>query len=329
MKRHLLTAALLLAIALPLALAHYTFIDRVYLDARITLHAQIIDGSAESPYRYRVLVPFVAEGLIRFLQGPLGLPGWRAFLYAYGLVDAGLITLLIASLFAYLRRWFSWGLSMAGVLGLAAVFPLTLFEQYFQPWSYLEAALLLLTLVAAQSRRKALWGAVCVLLASLNRESGIFAALAFFFVTFDFGRLFTGLRQRALKIDWKGLLTAGGLGLIWLAVFWGLRAWWGSTPQIHSLAYLWQYNTQPHALLKAGIHWLAFIGSVTFLAFCGLRAAPGVFRRLIWLLPFYLFTILAWGIWSEVRLLLPVFVILLPSALSFVQRRMEKEGSAP
>lgn len=328
MKRHLLTAALLLAIALPLSLAHYTFIDRVYLDARMELHAQIINGSAESPYRYRVLVPFVAEGLIRILKGPVGWPAWRAFLYAYGLVDAGLIAMLLGSLFLYLRRWLSWGFSMAGILGVAAVFPMTLFEQYFQPWSYLETALLALTLVAAQSRRKELWAAICILLASLNRESGIFAVLAFFLATFDFERLFSGLRQRTLRIDWKALLTTLGLGLIWLAVFLGLRAWRGNTPQIHSLMELWQYNTRPDALLKTGVHWLAFIGPVAILAVCGMRAAPGVFRRLVWLLPFYLVTILAWGIWSEVRLLLPLYVVLLPPALFFIAAQMDKKRAA-
>jgi hypothetical protein len=327
MKRTFLTVALLLSVALALALTHYTVIDRPFLDARFQLHNQIIDGTAISPYRYRVLIPFAAEGLIGLLK-TLGLPAWRAFSLGYGLVEGGLITVLLASMFLYLRQWFGWGLSVGGVLAVAVVFPLTLLDQYLQPWTYLETALLALTLASARSRHKELLGAVCVLLASLNRETGIFAALGYLLVTFDFERFFSGLRVRRLDVDWRSLLTGAGLGLIWLVVFLGLRAWRGSAAQILTMSELWAANTQPAALLKAGLNWLAFTGFLWMFALPGLRAAPVFFRRLAWLLPFYLLTVLAWGLWSEVRLLLPLYVILLPPGLFTVDRLLHSQEPA-
>lgn len=319
MKRHVLTAVIILSVTITLILFHHAVIDRPFLDARMQMHAEIIDGTSESPYRYRVLIPFIAQGLIQLLNGLIGQSAWQSFVLSYVIIEATLILILLTSIYIYLSQWLEWEFSIAGVLALATVFPLTLLEQYFQPWSYLEAALLALMLASIRSKHRILLGAICVLLASLNRESGVFVALGFFLVTFDFQCLFSGFTKRRLHIDWKSVFTGICLLMIWLFVFLGLHYLRGNSPQIHSLTELWTLNTKPIALIKAGFKWLAFIGLLWALAIPGFRISPVFFKALAWLIPFYLLTILAWGIWSEVRLLLPIYVILLPPGLLYVK----------
>ena len=58
-------AVLLLAAAASLTHLHLREIDRAFVNQRQALHQEILAGTAPAPYRYRVLVPVLAEAVIR------------------------------------------------------------------------------------------------------------------------------------------------------------------------------------------------------------------------------------------------------------------------
>ena len=89
------TLAIILSVSSVLAYIYFRQVGSPYLAERIELHGQILRGTAESPYRYRVLVPFIAEGLTRALSAVL--PGDKAFLLAYALFDLVAIFLLLGT----------------------------------------------------------------------------------------------------------------------------------------------------------------------------------------------------------------------------------------
>ena len=66
----------------------------------------------------------------------------------------------------------------------------------------------------------------------------------------------------------------------------------------------------------AATSWALLLGAFWVCAVLGMRRAPREPCALV--LPIYLLTILIWGNWIEVRLLLPMYPVLLPLALSYL-----------
>ena len=75
--RDLVRSSLFWCLIVPLSLllsdGYYSRVEKPNYEARVALHQAIIDGTAESPYRYRVLIPYLAEGLTR-LAAHLNIP---------------------------------------------------------------------------------------------------------------------------------------------------------------------------------------------------------------------------------------------------------------
>src|SRR5687768_9350099 len=78
-------AALIAILAVGLGYQTHTRVDRPSLAERLPRHDAIVAGDATFPYRYRVLVPFAMEPVIRAVTPVLGRE--RAFLAAYLLFD--------------------------------------------------------------------------------------------------------------------------------------------------------------------------------------------------------------------------------------------------
>jgi hypothetical protein len=62
--------------------------------------------------------------------------------------------------------------------------------------------------------------------------------------------------------------------------------------------------------LFLGIFWL-FIP-------LGFKAAPSFVRKMAWLIPAYLVVIMFYAIWFEVRLLMPLYPVLIPIGLAYL-----------
>jgi len=305
--------AIVLSVSAVLAYIYFRQVGRPYLAERLELHDQILRGTAESPYRYRVLVPFVGEALTRALGAVL--PGDRAFLLAYALYDLAAIFFLLGVLYRYLRAWFSNEQALVGVLFAAATMPMALRDHYFQPWSILEAGLFAAGLLCVRDKRYRLL-ALVVALASLNRETAVFIPLAFL-CAFVGAKGEDGANRPSGA---KAALLFGGYVAIWAAIFFGLRAFLGDAPRVVTVEELLARNTNAAAIFRSVMRVALIFGAFWIFAVAGFRRAPGFVQRTALLAPPYLAVIALWGVWHEVRLLMPLYAIVIPLGLSFLYR---------
>ncbi len=304
--------ALVLIVSASLLLGHQYLnqVDIPNRQLRFDLHHQIIQATAPSPYRYRVLAPFAAEWLINLFS--VDFPAEKAFLLAYAFYDWIAILLSLVSLFFWLRIWFENEPALIGVLFVASTMPIAFQDHYFQPWSLLEPALFSLSLLAMYRRNFWLLAA-SVLLASLNRETAVFLPLAFLMTIQGENS------QRMQSMLWSGVLL-----LIWAAVFFGLRYFRGNASHVETVAGLLAQNITPRSLFYAFFNSSLFLGGFWIFVVAGFRYAATFLKKASLVIPFYLLTVLIWGIWQEVRLLLPLYPFLLPLGLSFLYRHNEK-----
>jgi hypothetical protein len=305
--------AIILSVSAVLAYVYFRQVGSPYLAERLELHERIVRGTAESPYRYRVLVPFVADGLFHTLGAAL--PAGKAFRLAYALCDLAAIVFLLGILHRYLRAWFSKDQALIGVLFVAATMPMALRDHYFQPWSVLDAALFTAGLLCIRDRRYGIL-ALIVAAASLNRETAIFIPLAFLAAGVG-GKGEDGADRPAGA---KAALLFAGYLAIWAAVFFGLRLLLGAGPRIVTVEELLAGNTIEPAIFRTVVHLALIFGAFWIFAALGFRRAPEFVKRTVLLAPLYLAAVAVWGVWYEVRLLMPLYAIVVPLGLSFLYR---------
>ena len=297
----------LLTIAAVLAVRYYYSVDYPNYALRLESHRRIIDGEAFSPYQYRVLVPFAAEGFIRILSNLVSAKS--AFLIAYGAYDLFAFGLLLFGLRSWLTRWFDEKLTFLALAYVGATLPIALQNHYYQPWSFIEAGLFCLGLSAIVARQYVALAAI-VVIASLNRETALFLPLALLAFNWRSGRPDEARR---------GMLVGVALLAVTLALFFGLRMMLGDAPREKTLAQILQHNLQPSSLAMTLVYTGLFLGPFWLFALRGRPAAPAPVRRLSIVVPLYAAAILVWGVWYEVRLWMPLYPILLALALSYLK----------
>lgn len=288
---------------------YYYTIDLPGLLPRLALHTDIIAGNADTPYQYRVLVPFTIEPAFRALSAYL--PQTSAFLWSYLIYDFVAIAFVLAGLFMFLKLWFTPEQSLMGTLFAGASMAFALRDHYFQPWSILEAGLFTLALLLMFRRRYWLL-ALVVLIASFNRETAVFLPLTF---------LITARHRSAsgpIPGRSRALLLAAGYFAIWLVVFAGLHLVRGNAELVDTLSEIWAVNINPAFAVKTATHLVLFLGAFWIFAILGLKRAPDFLRRGALVVPIYLAFIAVFGIWLEVRLLMPLYPLLIGLGLSYL-----------
>lgn len=297
-------AVTLVLVTAACALAHL-YLRSVELPAmgeRLALHADILAGQAESPYRYRVLMPALAETLRRVLALAVG---EHAFWISFAVLNVAAISYYLLQSFALFTRWMSASVALAGALLMAAVMPVAFQEHAYQPWSFLEAGLFAHACRATLEGRRGLHLTLSVV-ATLNRETGVFVAALwplYILQTSASGRGF-GLRTRDLVP-----------GAAWVAVYGSLRLLLGNAPHLRSLAEMLQINLMPRHLLMAAVNLLVLLGPLWFFVGRGLRTLNAELRGLVWIVPPYLVFVAVYGRWSEVRVLLSPLPLVVAAAL--------------
>jgi hypothetical protein len=320
-KTDFIALILIISVSAVLAYGYFNRIDRPKYEARLELHNKILRGTAPSPYRYRVLVPFTGEALTRSFS--VVLPHKEAFLLSYLIYDFLAIFILLYLLFIWSSIWFSREQALIGVLFVAGTMPIALQDHFFQPWSLLEVGLFTAALLAIHSKRYWLLAAI-VVLASLNRETAVLIPLVFLLASLDQARFL----KPGSRIEWKPVVQAGGLLLLWAAVFLGIRYFQGSTAHTATIREVLAKNTTERGLFYTFVNGGLFLGGFWVFAVLGFRYAPRLIRRITWIVPLYLVTVLVWGVWYEVRLLMPLYPVLVPLGLSFIFRRGMRDGAA-
>jgi branched-subunit amino acid transport protein AzlD len=301
-RRNLLIVGLL---GLTLGCLYFIAIDLHDPRFSFTQQQNVINGAAGSPYRYRVLVPFLLQaGIIAFSS--TGSPQ-QAFLDASFVYDLAGLTLQMVVLYIWFRQFFAPHQSLLGLSFTAGLTILTLAYFTFQPWSILEVVFVALGFILARNGHWR-WVGVVVVIAAFNRETGVFLPLA--------------LLLGSLTSDWRHPCRETRIAFAYCvlstAIFAGLRLVRGSADPVDPLPEVIRRNLDRNNLIAAAWGVPLFLGFGWPFAVLGRRSAPPFVRGLARVVPFYLVAFAIWGWWREVRILTSLYPILVLLALSYL-----------
>jgi hypothetical protein len=319
-----------------LTFEYWERIERPQLLKRMRLHQKIVTGNAPYQYRYRVLLPWLAEVSANALHGlpgsgdPLGTRfddseswlaierswkslgntryGPRSFAMAYIALNLTAFLLFLYGIQKLLEQWNTLGVSLFGTVLAALLTDFTFRDHYYHPWSIWEAAFFALGLLYL-SHRQYMRFACVVLLGALNRETSAFLVLASAMVALP-----------VRPVDWKAYWMRRDvrasilIGALWLAVYGLLHTLVGYRPTTFTLEEAIRGNLEnwPRALI---LNWLLF-GPAWWLVFVGVRHAPVFIRRVSMIVPAYLLLLLAIGYWWEIRYWMPILPIIIPLGIA-------------
>lgn len=294
---------ILFSVSLVLAYELYFLVNKPNVEFGLNFHKEIINGDALSPYRFRILVPFLIDPFFKLFS--LIFTPEKSFLISYGLYDLFGFYLLLFVLFKYLKLWFTDEQSLIGCLFVSCTMFMGLKHFGFQSWTLLEATFYSFALLFMYKEKYISLGIV-ILLASLTRETAVFLPLIYFFVNIkNFNK--THLMRTIVYFT------------IWGIVYFGLRMILGTTEHIISFAELWKVNSSNIKLIL--LNNILFFGAFWLFAIFDIKDSPEFIKKITLIIPFYLITILIWGIWYEVRLWMPMYPILLPPALNYIYKK--------
>lgn len=323
-RKEKLAFLIILSVSLVITYNYFHFVERPNVTERMVIHDSIVEGDAPSPYRYRVLVPLVTQGLTDFFAAATSLSYRYSWILSYIIYDLSAIFLFLSTLYLFLMEWHRRIFSLAGVLFCCAVLPLSLRDHYFQPWSLIESWFFCAAFLAA--RKRSYYSIlVLTLAASLNRMSGLFIPLIYLASSLRF----PGGESEESKFDFH---TAGRfllLAVVSAGTILMLRYLMGWSKNIHSIRYLWDLNrTFPHYMyaivniaLFGGAWWLFMAG--------GIKYADRFTVRMFPVLMIYILPVAIFGIWKEVRLLLPLYPILISTGLFYLSRKINTVETGP
>ncbi|RJP57158.1 MAG: hypothetical protein C4541_10710 [Candidatus Auribacter fodinae] len=320
-KSFLFTAILIASVAAVLTYNYCTLFTFTKLKSSMFLHKQIIHGKALSPYNYRILVPVVTETAAKLLCG-LGVMKYKeAWTTTYAMYYFTAIFLFLMTLFLFLKQWHNPLLSLIGTLFCAGLLPVALMDHYFQPGSLLEAWLFCAAFLAScKSRYVAV--AIITVIASFNRETGIFIPFVYLFGALD-------IKSAVKKPDknvMRQIVNFMALTLISAGVVIGIRYMQGFSGVRHTISDVWTINTYTLGLLIAPLHLVLFLGGGWVLAALGFRKADRFTRQETLIIPLYIIPVAIFGIWREVRLLIPLYPLLISLCLFYVRDECDGVG---
>lgn len=265
---------------------------------------QIAQGHGEDPYRHRLLIP----GVLWLASRATGIGLWplhvALFAVAFFGILAGVRWMLTG--FGFARGW-----AVAGALLVGALLPVALRNHFYQPWSWLEVVFL--AVAVGMVLRRASWSVFALLVgvAALNRETALFLPLLP--VAMVLAR-----RDGPAGEYWR---MAGWGFVAVLGVRLGLMVGWPGPAMVRAIGLDEVLARNVGSLGLTARNVLLLLGAVGVLAVVALvrRSAS---REAVWIMvlgvPPLLAIYLVFAVWVEVRVLVPVLVLLLPVALSVV-----------
>lgn len=289
---------------------YYSRIEDPFMDARMTLHHEIVSGTAPYQYRYRLLVPTAAEGLARAFQRapmvsyrPIVPPlaySKRAFVLAYGALNFAGLAILFWSVGELVAQLFGSELSWLAVALSAILVSFTFRNHYYHPWSFWEGALYGVGLLLIHQRRLWLFAGLS-LVGLMNRETSVFLILILFVTAFP------NYTSREMRFA-IGTLAA------WVAGFFLLHYFVGYRPSTFFLETALAGNRENawFALLLNGL----MVGIVSPLILRGMVTGPRLIRRAALVLPMYFALLLVIGYWWEVRYWITAIPIVVPALIA-------------
>lgn len=266
------------------------------LSARIALETAIVEHRAPSPYSFRILVPEVAH----FLQKSLidaGLSQLQAHRLTYLSINTLCILVLLLGAIK-LGRFESISEVAICAFLIYAGLNVALFDHAYQPWTLVEASLIVAAVLALSHHKYLIVGIAP--LATLNRETGLLLVPSIL--------LYLAIQGGAhLRRTWFSVVVAGFLSVVVEIL---LRKNIPYSGQEIGLPEIINLNLQGSSILLAVFNFTLMFGCTCVLyLFSGQAKIHRLAASLGWLAPF-LFAISIFGVWYEVRLL----ILMLPFA---------------
>lgn len=301
------TLAAVLVTAVAVNASDYSFLVPLQ-QVRIDTHRAIIAGNAAAPRQHQILVPYLLDPPIRVLA--MMMPPDKALTRVYAGYHLAALTLVLASLFFYLRVWFSTEQALVGALFVATTIRIVLRpgeywdlssipeSSVFAPASLLEPTAIALGLLMIHAGRHWLLAALVAIAATNSDAAALLPVL--FVVTRPLTRDRLAVASGYVAI-WLGIRLAIGLAV-------GGGVW---PPQIGEAL-----TESLRHLPSLAINLALFLGPVWLLIPVGWQRTPAFARRAMITIPICLMAIAVWGYWWDVRNLAPLYPILLPPALA-------------
>jgi hypothetical protein len=258
---------------------------------------RVVDGSADAPERYRVLVPFTTHWIAAGLGAPLS-GVWHATRLAW-LFAAYVV------FYTYLRLWFGESPSLLGTALVAATLPLTFTNSWAHPDHIAELALFTAGCAAVAANRPLLLAALLAV-ATLNRETAVFLVPLYLLAS-------PSVRNRV------GITAL--LAIEWLIVYGGLRLWRGFVH--YEYHQLWR-NLQFLKLLPAAYDpyarayayfGLLLFGGLLYVALTQSAGRPLFMSRALWVVPMVAVVAFTMSSIIETRIFTPLYALILPSVI--------------
>ena len=273
----------------------------------------------------RVLVPYTNQLFISLLKKIMS--PQNSFLLSYLLYDLFAIFFSLVSIFYFLKLFFSIDQSMVGTLFVACSMPFT-FNEAYSPWTLLQPGLFSLCLIFAfVNKKQYLPFMLLMIVATLNRETSIFIPAILFLAHFDIRAALKLKIPQSLRDHLKQIVM---LLVIYIIIRSSLYLYLGSEAiNDRPFSYMFHRNIQ--------LEWarMAFIRTSVFFGFCwifvilGYKTAPLFIKRVSLIIPVYFSTIAIYAVWTETRLLTPMYPILAALLLSFIYRTGTEDSRTP
>lgn len=278
---------LLIAFAsLILGISYFYMVTRFCLQADLECVAATVQHSALAPYRYRIL-PQLLHKLMIANTSPL------TSVFLDVLVHGAMVSILLPALYTWLKRWGSELKALVGVLIFSL--SLLLMFNYYGAFSTSIFEVALLTYALLLIDRSLVGYGVLLVLASLTRETAVILV--------------------PIYIAWHGragLKAGAGLLMIWAVITAGVHIYMGAAPHIFGLGGTLEVNLTK--LASALMMNLPLI-PLWVMAARNYRRSPAVLKRFAWIALIYVGTAIVGALWEEIRVLLPIFPLLLPIML--------------
>ena len=258
---------------------------------------EVVDGSAEAPGRYRVLVPFMNAGIGHVTGGsPAAI--WHVTRLAWFL-------LAYVVLYAYLKTWVDPAAALGGVAAVAATLPLTYTNSWAHADSIPELALYSLGCLAIVRASAVGFGLVLVV-AALNRETAAFLLVAYALVN---GQSLSG------RVRTAGFTFLCGVVLVCLRLWRGVEHYdYWQLPR--NIAFLGLLPTE-YDLYKRTYAWFIVALAAPALVVIASRWAsvPRVARRLLFSAVPFTLTAVTLSSLIESRIFLPLYPLVMPALM--------------
>jgi hypothetical protein len=263
----------------------------------------VIAGTSGAPAKYRVLMPYLLDGIAR----GTGADPASVFL----VVEFAAILGALVAVHVLLRVWYGEGPAVAGTLGLAALLPLAFTNSWAHPDTFPDLLLFTAGCWCVAARRDVALYPI-LLVGMFNRET-----IGFVAILWAIDRLRTSRDRTTLARAMSYVVLCGVvyLGLRWSRGFEHYRYF--MLPENLALLKLLPAGFDPYRRL-VGYYWVPLVAAPMVLALIGVRrpAAPRYFGSA--LIVALLFSAVAWTLAAvaETRVFVPVLPLLAPAVVA-------------